>query len=402
MFQLNHQKYILLLSTMLLLNNCQSSSSNKDDNTTRSSNPIVTNNINNKVDIFMNGIINKKRVPGAVFAVAKENKVLYTKAFGVRNMDTQKKVNKDTLFHIGSTHKAITSLLIAILVDEGVLTWDTKAQDIYEDFTLSDETYASQITIRQLLDMSAGFPEEYDNPPSEARGLLEELTDISLNPPKSEYAYSNVSVSIAGYLAVLAHAKFKKGSISTEDLDKLHAGYEKLLREKVLVPIGMKSSYLYIDEAKATNRMSSSHYLKNGTFRVAESEDAQVDIFAPSGGLKSTVTDMIKYIMVEAQQGVTAEGKRIVSKKNMLVRQTLSKGVSTEEKYGLCLEIKTLDNGMPYIGIIGSFDNFNSTIGFFPNQKVSFVLLTNAQSKDIENLTGDEIEGQMAQWVNQF
>jgi len=290
----------------------------------------------------MNDIINKKRVPGAVFAVAKESKVLYSKAFGVSSVESQKKVTTDTLFHIGSTHKAITSLLIAVLVDEGVLTWDTKAQDIYEDFTLSDESYASQITIRQLLDMSAGLPEKFDNPPSKARGLLEELTDIQLKPPESQYEYSNLSVSIAGYLAVLAQKKFEKGSISEDDLETLHSGYEKLLREKVLTPIGMKSSYLYINEAKATNRMSSSHYLEEGRFIVAESEDRTVDVFAPAGGLKSTVIDMIKYTMVEEQQGITAEGKRIVSKKNMQVRQTLSKGVSSEEEYGLCLEIRTL------------------------------------------------------------
>jgi len=397
MFQFKHKKYILLISTILLLNSCQSGSSNKDgSNTTR------TETINSKIDVFMNDIVNKRRVPGIAFAVAKENEVLYSKAFGISSVDTQKKVTTETLFHIGSTHKAITSLLIAVLVDEGVLTWDTKAQDIYEGFTLSNATYASEITIRQLLDMSAGFPENFDNPPSKARELLEELTDIPLNPPKSQYEYSNVSVSIAGYLAVLAQAKFDKGSIAETDLENLHGGYEALLKKKVLLPIGMTSSYLYVDEARATHRMSDSHYLEKGKFIVSESEDKRVDIFAPAGGLKSTATDMIKYIMVEALQGVTAEGKRIVSEKNMIERQTLSKGISAEEEYGLCLEVKMLSNGMKYIGIVGSFDDFNSAIGFFPTQKISFILLTNAGSKDIERLTEDEIESQMAQWVNQF
>ena len=400
MFQFKNKRPLLLLSTILLLSNCQSSAITNNTEINR----VKTNMIDSKIDIFMNSVIQNNRLPGAVFAVAKGNKILYTQAFGVSNVDTQKEVKKDTLFHIGSTNKAITSLLIATLVDSGVLTWDTKAQDIYEDFSLSNKAYASQITIRQLLDMSAGLPEEFDNPPSQARELLEELTDISLNAPRSKYEYSNLSISIAGYLAVLAQAKFDKGSISEQDLDNLHAGYEALLEKKVLDPIGMKSSYLYIDEARATNRMSNSHYIEKGedTFIVAESEDKRVDVFAPAGGLKSTATDMIKYMMVEAQQGISAEGKRIVSKKNMLVRQTLSKGISAEEEYGLCLEISTLDNGMEYIGITGSFDSFNSAIGFFPNQNVSFIFLTNGDSKDVLNLTGDEIVNKMAQWINHF
>ena len=400
MFKFKKKEYLSIFATLLLLTGCQSDSSKEQEKPNPTTNTTVS--INSKIDLFMNTLIDKKRVPGAVFSVAKENRVLYSKAFGVSSVDTQKRVTTDTLFHIGSTHKAITSLLIAVLVDEGVLSWDTKAQDIYEKFTLSNETYASKITIRQLLDMSAGFPEEFDNPPSKARGLLEELTDISLNPPKSQYEYSNVSVSIAGYLAVLAQAKFDNGSISEEDLENLHGGYKALLKKKVLIPIGMNSSYLSIDEARATKRMSHSHALVNGMFQVSESEDANSDVFAPAGGLKSTATDMIRYMMVEAQQGLTSEGKRIVSEKNMLERQRLSKGVSTKEEYGLCLEIRTVSNGLEYIGIAGSFDNFNSSIGFFPNRKISFILLTNGDSKDVLKLTEAEIENQVAQWVNQF
>jgi len=393
MFKLKYQRYILLLSTILILNSCQSSSSK---------NSLANEAISEKIDDFMNSVIDEKRLPGLVFSVAKKNQVLYSKAFGVSNVDTQQQVRKNTLFHIASTNKAITSLLIAILVDEDILTWDTKAQDIYEGFTLSDDTYSSQITIRQLLDMSSGLPEGLDNLPNQARGLLEDLTDIELNAPKTEYRYSNLSVSIAGYLAVLAYKKFDHGQITEEDLNTLHSGYEMLLKEKVLIPIGMTHSYLNIDDAKASNNMSHSHHLENDIFVVSESEDEPNDIFAPAGGLKSTTTDMIKYMMVETQQGVTAEGKRIVSTKNMIERQTLSKGVATDAEYGLGLEVKTLSNGMTYIGHTGSYDDFNSAIGLFPSQEVSFVLLSNGDSKDVLNLTGDEIENKMIEWVNQF
>ena len=405
MFQFKHTRYILVLGTVFLLNSCQGSSSTKDSTPESSVGEHESNmpvSINSKVDIFMKSLISNNRVPGAVLAIAKDNKVVYRKAFGVRDSQTQKRVEQDTLFHIASTHKAISSLLIATLVDKGILTWDTKAQEIYDGFTLSNETYASEITIRQLLDMTSGLPTDLDVPPSQARGLLEELTNIPLNVPKKQYTYSNLSVSIASYLAVLAEAKFNNGLISEDDLDNLHAGYEALLKRNVLIPIGMNNSYLDIDKAKETNNMSSSHHLENGVFVVSQSEDEPFDVFAPAGGLKSTMNDMIKYMIVETQEGLTTEGKRIVSQKNMMVRQTLSKGVATEEEYGLGLEVKTLSNNMAYIGHTGSFNNFNSAIGFFPNEKISFVLLINGDSEDILKLTADEIEGKMSEWVNEF
>ena len=66
------------------------------------------------------------------------------------------------------------------------------------------------------------------------------------------------------------------------------------------------------------------------------------------------------------------------------------------------MEIKTLENGEDYIGHSGSYDNFNSLIGMFPQQKVSFVLLVNGDSPKILTLTGGALENKIASLVNDF
>lgn len=55
--------------------------------------------------------------------------------------------------------------------------------------------------------------------------------------------------------------KFDNNQLTENDLDNLHAGYEQLLKEKVLTPLAMKSTYLYVDEARNTGLMSHSHQL---------------------------------------------------------------------------------------------------------------------------------------------
>ena len=348
--------------------------------------------------------VSREHISGATLAIASENQTILLEAFGKRNVTSNTDMTTDTLFHIGSTNKAITSFLIGILVDEGVLTWDTKAIDIYPNFTLSNQSYANQITIRQLLDMSSGLPRDvdavFDNAP---RFILEGLGNAALlAAPGVQYQYSNVGISMAAYLAVLAKAKADNGTITETDLDNLHAGYEQLLREKVLVPLGMSDAYLYIDEARNTGKMANSHHLDNDTFVVSESNDQRVDNIAPAGGLKTSANSLLRYMITEMQQGLSPEGTRILSSSSSNIRQTLSAGVASKEEYGLGLEVKTLSDGLQYIGHSGSFDDFNSVMGFFPDKKIAFALLINTESPRALQLTGESgIENTIAELLNQ-
>jgi CubicO group peptidase (beta-lactamase class C family) len=359
----------------------------------------------NSIDEYMKKIIADDLVPGAVLSIAKGQQVIYSRAFGVTNVETQTPVTTDTLFHIGSTHKALTSFMIATLVDENVLNWDTKAQDIYSGF---NSAYASEITIRQLLDMTSGLP-DFNYPFNDVRSLFEELPYLEeelhcskLIAPGTEYEYSNASVSIAAYLAVLAKRKFDNGQLTDNDLNNLHSDYQQLLKERVLEPLAMNNSYLYVNDARNTGRMSHSHQLDRNQFIVSSSIDEIKDIFAPAGGLKSSVNDMIKYMIVEGQQGITTTGNRLVSIENMLVRQTLSPGPAEHEEYGLGLQIGRSENGIRYIGHTGSYDNFNSIIGLYPDQKITFVLLTNGDAEDILSVVDYEIKNTIAKLVNHF
>jgi CubicO group peptidase (beta-lactamase class C family) len=336
---------------------------------------------------YISDAVSRNHISGATLAIASENKTILLEAFGKSDIANGTDISTDTLFHIGSTNKAITSFLIGILVDEGVLQWDTKAIDIYSGFKLSNQDYAKQITIRQLLDMTSGLPKDVDV--ESAQSILNGLDNVALlAAPGKKYQYSNVSIAMVAYLAVLAKVKADNGLITTTDLDNLHASYEQLLREKVLVPLGMTDAYLYIDDARNTGKMTRSYHIENNTLVVSESEDQKIDYIAPAGGLKTSAGSLLRYIITEMQQGVSPEGTRILSSNNSNIRQTLSAGVASENEYGLSLEIQTLTNELRYIGISGAFDHFNSIMGFFPDKKIAFVLLINTESPRAVQLTG--------------
>ncbi len=346
-----------------------------------------------QVRLFMQKVVaTEMQVPGAVLGVAQGSSIVFLDAFGVSNADTGEKLTTNNLLHIGSTNKLITSFLVASLVDDGVLQWDTRAIDIYPGFATSDAAASASITIRQLLDMTSGLPRdaniETDAP---ARALFDQLSQQTLiAAPGSTYQYSNLSSSLAGYLAVLANTKKANGQVTDADLNNLHSGYSDLLKQKVLTPIGMSSSTLSATEARATGRLSEAHERVNNSFTVSNAPDADPDNIAPAGGLKSTINDMLGYIITDMQQGVAPSGTRIVSAANVAERQKLSAGPASTMEYGLSAEVVELKNGVLYVGHSGSFGNFNSVMGFFPQKQLAFVLLTNGESPQALQLTGTQ------------
>src|SRR5678809_898410 len=68
-------------------------------------------------------------VPGIAVAVIKDGKVIHSKGYGVRSLNTKEKVDENTLFGIASNSKAFTAAALGILIDEGKLKWDDKVRD---------------------------------------------------------------------------------------------------------------------------------------------------------------------------------------------------------------------------------------------------------------------------------
>lgn len=349
---------------------------------------------------YMEQLVSAKTIPGAVLGVAEGSNLTLIEAYGMADADASTVMRTDTLLHIGSTNKAITSFMLATLVDDGALTWDTKVRDVYAGFNPPNASSAANITVRHMLDMTSGLPREAgfetSDPP---RRMLDGLGSVALvGAPGEKYAYSNVSTSAAGFLAPLAKIKMTR-ALTDADLDAVYTGYDTLLQDKVLKPIGMTASYLSVTDARATGKMAKSHALVNGVWTVSASVDTAVDNAAPSGGLKSTATDMLRYIVTDMQGGVNPEGTRVASAANITERQKLSVGQAAANKYGLCLEISEAENGLAYVGHNGSFDNFNSVMGWFPAKKVAFVLLTNGESTAITDLTGTGFINRLAEIV---
>ena len=97
------------------------------------------------------------KVPGFAIAIVKDDKVVFAKGYGLRELGKPEAVDENTLFAIASNTKAFTSSVLAMLVDEGKIKWDDPVTKYLPSFQLYDPYVTRELTIRDLLSHRSGL-----------------------------------------------------------------------------------------------------------------------------------------------------------------------------------------------------------------------------------------------------
>lgn len=139
-------------------------------------------------------------VPGTAVGVIHDGKVAYAKGFGAREIGKSARVDDGTLFEIGSLTKAFTATALALLVDEGRLSWDDPVVRYLPSFRLSNPALTPLVTVRDLVAHRTGFEGGMAAvKPTDAAGILRDSHLLKpIVPFRDEVLYSNSMYSIAG------------------------------------------------------------------------------------------------------------------------------------------------------------------------------------------------------------
>src|SRR5262249_46134315 len=192
------------------------------------------------------------RVPGVAISLYQEGKVVFEGGFGVRELGQPTPVDAETLFMVASNTKSMTTLLLATLVDEGKLTWDTPVVAVMPDFKLGDPATTKQGRIKHLVCACTGLPRqdfEWLFQFQEATPASE-LALLATFQPTSKFGelfqYSNLLAAAGGFVA--AYIIFPGR--------ELGAAYDDAMAQRVFRPIGMTSTTFDFQKALAGNHAS--------------------------------------------------------------------------------------------------------------------------------------------------
>lgn len=240
-----------------------------------------------ELETFIEDTMAQYNVPGAAVAIVQGGEVVYTGGFGIHGLEDQRPVTPQTLFAVGSVTKSMTAMMIASLVDEGLLEWDTPVVEVMPQFTGT-----ADITLRHLLSHTSGLmlsPALFlgaDLPPQDYARIL---AFSPLSEPGTDWRYHNQAYALGAYMGVLA--------AGYDFEDNLVAAYRDLMQARVFDPTGMASTLLDVDESHPDRALPTSLNLAGGEVVYYTPPPFREVSDTPASMAQSNAEDMAAYLL---------------------------------------------------------------------------------------------------------
>ena len=293
-----------------------------------------------RIDAMIEQNIDSGYVKGVVGFIARDGKIVYNKSFGLADEEQKKLMTNDAIFRIASQTKAITSVAVMMLFEEGKFLLDDPISKylpafahpkVVDQFNERDSSYTTipakrEITIRDLLTHTSGI--EY----------------AQIGSPKMKAIYAKAGIP-AGFVAdkiLLADAMNKLGKLPLlhqpgerwtygMNIDVLGYLVEKVsgksldqfFKDRIFTPLGMVDTYFYIPTAKQNRLVAAYTFDKNyqitkwttATFPAfnVDYPKANGTYYAGGAGLSSTVKDYAIFLQMMLNGGVY-NGERLLAR----------------------------------------------------------------------------------------
>jgi CubicO group peptidase (beta-lactamase class C family) len=317
-----------------------------------------------------------EKAPAMAIATWKDGK-LEVGVDGLRQVGDTTSVTESDRWLVGSIGKSMTSTMVATLIDEGKLNWDSTLGDILKDVPM--KAAYKQVTVEQLMRHRGGIPQDMNFTGATVARIAGTLTDptairasyvkdiLSREPigkPDQRMAYSNAGYAILGYIAEYVTKR----------------PYEQLMKERVFQPIGMSSAICGMPGAEG---MPSSKGQPHGHFpskdgpKPGKLGGPLTRMAAPAGGgIACSIGDLAKFAAwhLKGFLGETVPG---LSTKSIQRLHTPPDTESSLERYAAGWQMDTEATPSEMHTHNGSDGTFRAEMAFWPKEKLVVVAIVN-------------------------
>lgn len=326
------------------------------------------------IDTAIQRIMNENQVVGISVAVVKKDNIIFSKAYGYKDLENKQPLSASDLFRIASISKSFSATAIMQLVEQGKIDLD---QDVSEliGFKIRNPKFVDKmITVRLLLthlssinDSEGYFSLDYINPDKNPN-WAKCYNDYE---PGSNWQYCNLNFNMIG--TIIERVSGQR--------------FDQYIRHQILEPLGLYGGYAVdsLDGSRLAkiydyNTDSAKYIVSSGAYNPRSEEIAaytmgySTPVFSPTGGMKINATDLAKYMIMHKNQG-KYKGGHIISKKSATLMQTPATSI---EPYGFALEQSDkLIPGKLMTGHTGSAYGLFSAMFFDPKEDFGIVIITN-------------------------
>ncbi len=329
-----------------------------------------------EIDEYAKAVLATHGGPGMAIAVVKDDKVVFAKGYGTRELGKTLPVDENTVFAIASNTKAFTTASLAILVDEKKIAWDDKVSKYLPAFQMYDLWVTSELTIRDLvthrvgLDTFSGDLLWYETTYS-ANEMLDRVKFLKpVSSFRTRYGYQNLMFVAAGRV-----------------IEKVSGqSWCSFVKQRILDPLGMGRTTCSVKDVSTNAAFP--HNESGGKLRVLPK--GNVDGADSAAALNSSVADLSRWVRTQLGRG-KFEGKQIFSEAQawQMHQPYLSQQISepgwkaspTRHFSGVAMGWFVYDyQGHKIVNHSGGLDGMLSYTVLIPEENAGFVVLTNSES----------------------
>lgn len=322
------------------------------------------------LDALAPSLLHRSGVPGMAIAVVGREHVYYVRGFGVRNINASEPINADTIFQLASLSKPLSSTVVAGVVGDGAISWETPVSPFVPELKLASPSVTGIVTVGDLLSHRSGLPDHagdlLEDLGFEREQIMPRLQFLPLAPFRASYNYTNLGFTAGAVAAARA----------------VELGWPELAEQRLFDHLGMsRSSYRFVDYIVDPNH-ASLHAFVDGQYLPLYQRNA--DAQAPAGAASASISDMARWLRLQMNSGV-ANGEPIVDHRALLqtqVPQSISHLPAQADQragfYGYGWNVGYDDLGRARLNHSGAFLlGAATTVSFYPGVGVGIVVLTN-------------------------
>ena len=327
---------------------------------------LVTDELDMKVDAFVQSEMQKQHIPGVELGVYRNGKLTRAQGFGLANVEWNAAVTADTIFQSGSVGKQFTATAVMMLVEEGKVGLEDPIKKYFPD---APDTW-NDIKVHNLLSHTSGLSEYETGARTKAGGpfymrldftedeLYKKIAEMPMDFKTGEdWSYRNTNYVLLGILIHKVTGKF----------------YGDFLQERIFKPLGMNRTRIISEDDIIPRRAAG--------YRLVKGELKNQEWVSPS--LNSTADGALYFTVEDLQKWDAALYTEKLLKKSSLERmwtvEKLNNGKPNKAGYGFAWEMKTV-NGHRLIGHGGAWQGFTCYIARYVDDRLTIVALTNLDS----------------------
>ncbi len=329
------------------------------------------------LEVWVDAQLAYQHLPGISMAVVYDQELLWSRGFGVSDLDSEKPATPQTIYSICSISKLFTSIGVMQLYDEGRLRLDDQVADLLPWFNIGEaHKNSGPLTVRGILSHASGLPRESDFPywtgpefqfPTREQIKARLSAQSTLYPAEQYFQYSNLGLTLAGELIPELSGQ----------------SYREYVKARILDPLELRDTTPEMPANQRGKRLATGYGALTREGTRPKMPFFQARGIAPAAGYASTVEDLAKF--ASWQFRLLESGGEEVLKASTLREMQRVQWIDPDWKEGtsrgLGFWVRRQDN-KNFVGHGGSCPGYRSEFRLNPNDKVAVVFMTNATAID--------------------